>query len=119
MLEQYQGEENAHKPIIIDRSYSYARHVVDGSADMLRHVSEDIQHQIEKYGEQRVNGFGWISIFMEEVGEAIADYNKQDLAGSIKEARQAIACIARFIIELEREQRGLDVIEAEYYVRPQ
>lgn len=97
----------------------YAEMIEKRLAHVVANVPDDIRHQVNKYGYQRVNGRDWIAIIVEEFGEATQAYLKQDYDEAIKEAYQAIACLIRFTIEVERERDGLHELEAQHYVRPQ
>jgi len=88
-------------------------------ADVVAKIPDDIRHQIDKYGYQRVNGRDWVAIIVEEFGEATQAYLKKDYDEAIKEIYQAIACFIRFAVEVERERNNLHVEEHHLYTRPQ
>lgn len=98
---------------------TYMEHVRNTSKQVAQSVEYDIDHQVTKYGAQRVDVFGWIAIISEEWGETVQGFLKQDYDSSIAEAKQTIACLSRMITELEREQAGISEIESEFYERPQ
>jgi hypothetical protein len=100
-----------------DEAYRFS--AFDTAGRVSSEVVEDIQHQWTKYGPQRVSGLGWIAIITEEFGETVQAYLKQQPEEAIKEAKQTIACLMRFIVEIERENQGLAESEAARYVRPQ
>lgn len=95
----------------------YIEHVLRTAEEVGGRVFADIEHQTNKYGAQRVDGFGWIAILVEEFGETTQAYLKNQPEEAIAEARQTIACLSRFITEVEREQQDLNAVEAEWYER--
>jgi hypothetical protein len=106
-------------PVIDQQSAddAYMQHVRGTAAEVGDQVFSDIDFQVNKYGAQRVNGFGWLAILTEEFGETAQDYLKKNYDASIAEAKQTIACLSRFITEVERERDGLADTEAQWYER--
>lgn len=96
---------------------AYMQHVRDTAALVGDDLFYDIDHQVSKYGAQRIDGFGWIAVISEEWGETVQAFLKQDFDEAIAEAKQTIACLSRFITEVEREQEGIAAAEREHYVR--
>lgn len=112
-LEQNQEESNR------EADAAYEAHAFAAADRIGTEVAADIRHHFQKFGHQRLDGFNWISVVTEEWGETVAAYNQQNYEAVIKEGKQAIACIMRLIVEVEREMRGSNVMERDRYSRAQ
>lgn len=106
-------------PIKQEADDAYMKHVLATAEGVGVSVFNDIQHQVNKYGAQRVDGFGWLAVIGEEMGEVFQAFLKQDWDECKNEALQTIACLSRLITEVERIQQGIDEAEADWYERAQ
>lgn len=97
----------------------YEEHAFRVADRIASEVANDIRHHFLKYGAQRLDGFNWIAVIVEELGETVAAYNKQNYEELFKEGKQAIACIMRLLCEAEREMSGASVMERARYTRAQ
>lgn len=100
---------------VADRAYM--SHVRTTATDVGQKLNRDIDHQVSKYGPQRVDGFGWLAILTEEFGETAQAYLKKEYDEAIAEARQTIACLSRFITEVQREKAQIAQREKQWYER--
>ena len=98
---------------------AYEAHAFATADRIGKEVAGDIRHHFDKFGPQRLDGFNWISVVTEEWGETVAAYNQQNYEAVVKEGKQAIACIMRLIVEVEREMTGANVMERDRYGRAQ
>jgi hypothetical protein len=110
-----QNEEEANR----EADAAYEAHAFATADRIGTEVADDIRHHFQKFGPQRLDGFNWIAVVTEEWGETVAAYNQQNYEAVIKEGKQAIACIMRLIVEVEREMTGANVMERERYGRAQ
>ena len=110
------------KKIVIDKvrpnDVRYHNDILTTLVDVTSKLDRDINHQINKYGYQRVDGVGWVAILVEEFGEATQAYLQKNYDEAEKEIMQTIACFTRFLVEVRRERDGIAAEEKTFYVKP-
>lgn len=96
----------------------YIDHTKQRSDELARELATDIAYQVDKFGPQRLNFYGWQSVCVEEFGEVAKEYMQGNKEQAIKEAKQAAACFLRLAVEIERELHGVAEKEWMLYTDP-
>lgn len=95
----------------------YIEEVYDAVESIAFRLNTPIDEQFNKYGPQRISSLSWVAVIVEELGEAISEYNKGNQEAFEYELLQMIACCARLLAETRREQENVHIVEEELYER--
>jgi len=96
----------------------YMNTINEAFQDVVDEADRAIDHQIKKFGMQRISSDSWISVIIEELGETVSECNKNSSPEDVlEELGQTVACLMRLYAEILREADGTAEEEGEIYER--